>query len=184
MGSILIAMPKRNDANSIAEMLAANGLMMDTYICQNAADVLRNASNLDYGVVICTKNLGDMGYMELSVYLPKFFGILLLTKDAGLECRDNTVRLMMPFKPRELISSIEMMSSGYVRQIRKKKDIPIKKSMAERKVIDKAKAVLMERNGMSEPEAFRYIQKTSMDCGRSLSESAQMILMMTGDALL
>ena len=56
--------------------------------------------------------------------------------------------------------------------------------MAERKVIDKAKAVLMERNGMSEPEAFRYIQKTSMDCGRSMSESAQMILMMTGDALL
>ena len=32
MGSILIAMPKRNDANSIAEMLAANGLMMDTGI--------------------------------------------------------------------------------------------------------------------------------------------------------
>ena len=52
--------------------------------------------------------------------------------------------------------------------------------MEEKQIIDQAKAVLMERNGMSEPEAFRYLQKTSMDCGRSMVESAQMILVMTG----
>ena len=34
----------------------------------------------------------------------------------------------------------------------------------------------MERNGMTEPEAFRYIQKNSMDMGRTFVESAQMIL--------
>ena len=47
----------------------------------------------------------------------------------------------------------------------------------ETKIIDEAKAMLMERNGMSEPEAFRYIQKNSMDFGRTMVESAQMILM-------
>ena len=39
-----------------------------------------------------------------------------------------------------------------------------------------AKALLMERNNMTEPEAHRYIQKTAMDTGTSLVETAQMVL--------
>ena len=43
-------------------------------------------------------------------------------------------------------------------------------------IIEKAKLVLMDRNGMTEPEAFRYIQKVSMDTGRKSVETAEMIL--------
>ena len=43
-------------------------------------------------------------------------------------------------------------------------------------LILKAKALLMERNTMTEPEAYRYIQKCSMDNGTSLTETAQMII--------
>jgi response regulator NasT len=39
----------------------------------------------------------------------------------------------------------------------------------------------MERNGLSEEEAFRYIQKTSMDVGRKMTESAKMILTLYND---
>jgi response regulator NasT len=34
----------------------------------------------------------------------------------------------------------------------------------------------MERNNMTEPEAYRYLQKNSMDMGRTLLETAYMIL--------
>ena len=34
----------------------------------------------------------------------------------------------------------------------------------------------MERNGMSEEEAHRYLQKTSMEGGRNMTETAQMVL--------
>ena len=34
---------------------------------------------------------------------------------------------------------------------------------------------------MTEPEAYRYLQKNSMDMGRTLSETAQMILLVNGD---
>ena len=40
--------------------------------------------------------------------------------------------------------------------------------------------MLMERNGLTEEEAFRYIQKNSMDFGRKMVESAQMILSLYG----
>ena len=40
----------------------------------------------------------------------------------------------------------------------------------------RAKALIMDRNHLTEEEAFRYIQKTSMDTGRSMVETAEMIL--------
>ena len=38
--------------------------------------------------------------------------------------------------------------------------------------------LLMARNNMTEPEAYRYLQKNSMDMGRTLSETAHMIISM------
>lgn len=179
MGCILIVMPKSEDAKHLADMLTNRDLLMDIEICQTASEILRISNDRDYGVVICTKSLKDMGYIELSEYLPRYFGMILLTKDIGLETfSDNTVKLLMPFKTSELVSTIEMMTGQYLRKIRKKKSVPIKRSQAEQKVIDEAKILLMERNGMTESEAFRYIQKTSMDTGRNMVESAQMILLL------
>lgn len=179
MGSILIAMPKYDDSKRLSDILLNSGIMHDIEICQTAAEVLRKSNDRDYGVVICTKSLKDMGCFELSEYLPRFYGMIVLTTDIGLETgSENTVKLLMPFKKRELISTVEMISSQFVRQIRKKKVIPVKRSQAEQKIIDDAKALLIDRNGMTEEEAFRYIQKSSMDSGRNMVESAQMILML------
>ena len=43
-------------------------------------------------------------------------------------------------------------------------------------LIEQAKALLMERRGISEEEAHRYLQKTSMENGTNLPETASMIL--------
>lgn len=182
MGCILIAMPKTEDSSRISDMLTGNGVTLDIEICQSAAEVLRISNDRDYGVIICTKKLKDMGYFELSEYLPTFFGMIVLTKDAGLETYSGkTIKLLMPFKPRELLATVEMMTSAFVKRIRKKKVVPIKRSNSEKQIVDEAKRLLMDRNGMSEPEAFRYIQKSSMDSGRSMVESAQMILILNND---
>ena len=177
MGSVLIVMPRSDDANHIARILSERGQLLDTEVCQSAADVLRISHDRDYGVVICTRQMKDMGYMELSEYLPDYFGMIVLTKDPELDTfSDNIIKLMMPFKPSELVSTIDMITSVFVRKIRKKGNIPIKRSKSQNQVVEDAKRLLMERNAMSEPEAFRYIQKTSMDTGRTMVESAQMIL--------
>jgi AmiR/NasT family two-component response regulator len=41
-----------------------------------------------------------------------------------------------------------------------------------RKVVDRAKGVLQEQLGLSEPDAFRWIQKTAMDLRLSMREVA------------
>ena len=69
-----------------------------------------------------------------------------------------------------------MMLEAQIRRRRKKRSAPRQRSEEEIKVIDDAKHVLMERNNMSEPEAFRYIQKCSMDSGNTMVESAMMVM--------
>lgn len=180
MGSILIAMPKMEDANKIAKIVHSSGMSFQVDICSMGAEVLRTSHDRDFGVVICTKRLRDMNYTDLEEYLPSFFGLIVLTSDASLETRsDRCVKLMYPLKRSDLTATIEMMTSGFYRQRKKKKQAPKKRDEKEQKMIDQAKALLMERNGMTEPEAFRYLQKNSMDYSRSMVESAQMILVMS-----
>lgn len=179
MGSILIAMPKAEDANRIAKMVQSSGLAFEVEICSTGAEILRVSNDRDFGVIICGKRLKDMSFMELEEYLPSFFGMIVLTGDASIETRsERCVKLICPLKRSDLIATIEMITSAFYRQRKKSRQAPKERSAEEKQIIDKAKAVLMERNGMSEPEAFRYLQKNSMDCGRNMVESAQMILMM------
>ena len=42
-------------------------------------------------------------------------------------------------------------------------------------LINEAKALLMDRNNMTEDEAHKYMQKCSMDSGNNMVETAKMI---------
>ena len=50
------------------------------------------------------------------------------------------------------------------------------RSDEEQSLIREAKAVLMYRNGMTEEEAHRFLQKQSMDHGAKLTDTARMVL--------
>ena len=61
--------------------------------------------------------------------------------------------------------------------------MPRKRNQEGREWIDKAKRILMENNHMTEEEAHRYVQKSSMDSGNSMVETAQMLIrIMQADA--
>jgi AmiR/NasT family two-component response regulator len=49
-------------------------------------------------------------------------------------------------------------------------------ALADRKVIEKAKGILMKKAGLDESEAFRRLQKLASDKNRKLVEIASMIL--------
>lgn len=49
-------------------------------------------------------------------------------------------------------------------------------TLAERRLIDQAKAVLMKRRKLSEPEAYRWLQRRAMNTGRRIAEIAGEVL--------
>lgn len=53
-------------------------------------------------------------------------------------------------------------------------------TLTERRLVDQAKAVLMKRRKMSEPEAYRWLQRRAMNAGRRIPEIAREVVDETG----
>lgn len=181
MGSIIIALPKIEDAKHISDTLRKRG-METAAVCTSASKVLSTVHQLDSGVVICGQRLIDMHYTQLAEYLPEYFEMLLISSQVKTEeCPQNVVMLKMPFRVTDLVGTVEMMLAQQARRLKKQKSGAKKRSEEEQNYINNAKWVLMERNHMTEQEAFRYIQKCSMDSGTNMVETAQMILLLVWD---
>lgn len=72
--------------------------------------------------------------------------------------------LVKPFAKTDLAPAIEMAVSRYTELRALEAEVAgLQERLETRKVVDRAKGLLQEANGWSEPEAFRWIQKTSMD---------------------
>lgn len=181
MGSIIIALPRLEDAKRISDILKRRGLET-TAICTTASNVLSQVHQLESGVIICGSRFPDMYYTQLAEYLPEFFDMILLGSAATIDgCPPGIITLTFPVKPADLLGTVEMVLQQQHRKIKKQKAAPKKRSVQEQSCINDAKRVLMERNNMTEQEAFRYIQKSSMDSGTNMVETAQMILLMICD---
>lgn len=175
---IIVAFPKLEDAKNLKNVLNRNGFD-DILACNSASQVIGIANDSDGGVVVCGYKLTDMHYSELFGYLPREFSMLLVASPSKLEdCySQEIVCLSMPIHSREFISTVQMMTMDVARELkRRKKKLPKKRTDEEQKIIDAAKALLMERNQMTENDAHKYIQKLSMDSGNNLVETAEMIL--------
>lgn len=181
MGSIIVAFPKLEDAKHISDILRRRGLETAA-VCTSASKVLSTVHQLDSGVVICGRRLSDMHYTQMAEYLPEYFEMLLISSKTTLEeCPPGIMTLGMPFCTADLIGTVEMMLAQQARRLKKLKSAPKKRTEREQNYINNAKWLLMERNHMTEQEAFRYIQKCSMDSGTNMVETAQMILLLIYD---
>ncbi len=81
--------------------------------------------------------------------------------------------LVKPFGKSDLMPAIEMAVSRFAElQMLEAEVADLSDRLETRKVVDKAKGVLQEKLGLSEPDAFRWIQKTAMDLRLSMREIA------------
>jgi response regulator NasT len=82
--------------------------------------------------------------------------------------------LVKPFSPSDLVPAIEMAVSRFTELHALEAEVAgLQDQLATRKAVDRAKAVLQAELGISEPDAFRWIQKTAMDLRRSMREVAE-----------
>ena len=85
--------------------------------------------------------------------------------------------IVKPVDEDVLIPAIEIALNKY-RQIKKmeKEFDKTKEALDDRKYVDRAKGLLMERRKMTEKEAYVYIRKLAMDKGNSMVEIAKTLL--------
>lgn len=85
--------------------------------------------------------------------------------------------VVKPFAPEKLLPALEVAISRFD-QINTLKDevTDMKARFEARKRVDRAKGLLMENMGLTESEAFRWIQKTSMDRRLTMQEVADAVI--------
>ncbi|MCC8060918.1 MAG: ANTAR domain-containing protein [Clostridiales bacterium] len=177
MANIIVAFSKPADARSIKSILTKNGFQV-VAVCNSGAQTLAQAEDLNSGIVVCGYRLTDMLFAELHEYLPAGFSMLMVSSPSRWMARmpGNMICLPTPLKVHDLVDTLETMSEAQAYRRKSRRRQPRQRNEEERVLIAQAKNLLMERNGMTEEEAHRYLQKCSMDSGTNMLETAQMVM--------
>ena len=109
--------------------------------------------------------------------------VLILTafsqRDLIEEARDAgaLAYLVKPFQKSELIPAVEVALGRFAEmKALAEENSSLTEQLATRKLVDRAKGILMDRHGLAESDAFRFVQKSAMDSRRSLADVAQAII--------
>ena len=85
--------------------------------------------------------------------------------------------LVKPFTKADLVPAVEMAVSRFteIRALDLEIDT-LRERLEVRKLLDRAKGILQSQHGLSEPDAFRWIQKTSMDRRLTMRKVAEAVI--------
>ena len=110
-------------------------------------------------------------------------GVLVLTAFSQREVIEQArdagalAYLVKPFQKTDLVPAIEVAIALFREMQALNGEVDaLEEQLEARKSIDRAKGILMKRCGINEPEAYRLIQKQSMDKRHSLKEIAEAII--------
>ena len=161
----------------------------------NGFDVVGEAGDGETAVQLATELKPDLVVMD--VKMPQLDGIsaaerlaknhiapvVLLTAFSQKELVERASEagamayVVKPFTPNDLLPAIEIALSRYQQIVTLEAEVAdMVERFETRKLVDRAKGLLNEKMGLTEPEAFRWIQKASMDRRLTMFEVAQTIV--------
>ena len=187
---ITIALHNMQAAEKIKYALQRNGYYVGE-ICTSGNETLRKVrssapdillinfempemTGLEVGTIIGDENLCSVVLFVNNVQkdfcteLVEDYDITLFQKPIGVEALFNTLEMVL--QNRRRIFKLENELSK------------LKRDLDDRKVIEKAKGILMKRKSISEAEAYRRIQKMSMDSRVAMRDISEKIIELAGKA--
>lgn len=172
MEKIVVAFENSRSCQRVREILERSGTA-ECILCRSAAEVRRAVRQQRIPAVVCGYKFPDATAEALFADLPGPRAMLLLAPQGLLDLvgEADIFRLPLPVSKGDLVASVRMLLQIGRRLERQGR----RRGPEEQAVIDRAKALLMER-GMSEAQAHRLLQKRSMDAGERLEQAARSVL--------
>jgi response regulator NasT len=116
---------------------------------------------------------------EISAYCPTLMLTAFSQRELVERARDAGVMgyVVKPFTIDDLIPAIEIAYSRHLQFLALQSEIAdLSERLETRKLIDRAKGILMQTLKLSEPEAFQWIQRSAMDRRMTMKELSLAIL--------
>jgi response regulator NasT len=148
--------------------------------------VVNMARELRPDLVIMDIKMPDMDGIEAARILTQedIAPVIFLTAYSQKELVDQAKEagvvayLVKPFRESDLAPAIEIALARFEQFRALKKEVAdLKEALETRKLVERAKGILMDTQGLSEAEAFRRIQKLSMDTRKPMKEVAEAIIL-------
>ncbi|UYP17351.1 ANTAR domain-containing response regulator [Rhodococcus sp. Z13] len=90
--------------------------------------------------------------------------------------------LVKPFSKSDLVPAIEVAVSRFAELRELEREVQgLNERFETRKLVDRAKGLLMDKHAMTEPEAFRWIQRTAMDRRTTMKQVAVVVIENLGE---
>ena len=161
----------------------------------NGFEVIAEAADGEKAVALAEELRPDLVVMDVKMPLmdgisaaeiltkKKIAPVVLLTAFSQRELVERASEagalayVVKPFTPNDLIPAIDIALGRYA-QIQALEDevADMAERLETRKILDRAKGILNNTMGLTEPEAFRWIQKASMDRRLTMKEVAQTVI--------
>jgi len=147
------------------------------------------ASELTPDLVICDIKMPKMDGIAAAAQITasRIAPVVMLTafsqRDLIERARDAGAMayLIKPFEKRDLLPAIEMATSRFAEIKALEAEVSgLRERLETRKLVERAKGALMTAHEMTEPEAFRWIQRAAMDNRTTMRAVAEVVL--TGNA--
>jgi two-component system, response regulator PdtaR len=144
------------------------------------------ARELKPDVVIMDIKMPDLDGIEAARILTqeKIAPVLLLTAYSQRDLVDRAKEagvvgyLVKPFREQEIVPAIDIAFARFQEFRELEKEVgSLRETLETRKLVDRAKGILMDQQGLSEAEAFRKIQKMSMNTRKPMKEIAEAIIL-------
>lgn len=174
MDKVIVAFENVKSSERVREILESSGTAT-CIVCRSASEVKRVLGEQHISTVVCGFKLPDESAEGMFGDFPSSCSMLMVAVQSILNlCQNSDIfRLASPVSRGDLIASVRMLvQMGH----RLETFIRPKRSEEELSVIREAKALLMDRHGMTEEQAHRFLQKKSMDSGAKMVQTAKLVL--------
>ncbi len=181
---IIITVNNAETGSKMKQALITGGFAVSG-ICSSGNEAIRKVRTQKPALLIAYYELPDTTGFELAKIITEnnLCSVLLLADDAQkkyVESKAGDMDITCLIKPVSralLLSTAELIIKNRIKIQRLEAELSkVKNDLDTRKLIDKAKGLLMERKGLSESEAYRRIQKQSMDTGIPMKEVSKLII--------
>ena len=180
----------------IADDEALHNLALTSQLEALGHEVVATASNGKEAVELARDKRPDMAVLDIrmpvmtgpeaahNIHQERPIPIIILSAYSDNRTVEEATRspvfhyLVKPVDPDDLAPAIAVAKARFGEWTRAREDRDVLQTkLDERKTLERAKGILMETRGMSEQEAYRFLQKTSQDKNTPMIDLAKKILL-------